>query len=348
MSHVPRLLQQLREAYAASDQRPYKIDGYLSNHQLLKEGLNVFWNNMELHLRYWLIKNRHDNVKALLESEYLKDKTIKNIPLYCSPSLIDKIVGAGVIVEFNLDQLSGLEDDRYEVNQLQYSIDVATNVHNHLSDYIPRIMVGRYYLLRQFFKLVNRPYHLYVSEDIDCSKNLDIHLEDVFELDNLETLLQYCLINQSNGFVEVILSKYTPPVENLINEYLVSSLTRNRQSCSESYYQSMIKRDSLLSECINPVLKEYWSIIPTDNENFLKFLEWSGIELPPSIGVDCSATRISCNPSSEAIETLIKMKCVLPLIQLMYRKAINIRDYSYCESSIVDRLIPYQLITQSC
>ena len=131
-------------------------------------------------------------------------------------------------------------------------------------------------------------------------------------------------------------------------DYVIIHLTRLGRNRKRDHYEAMVKHDGRLAECINPGVSQYWSQVPVDNENFLKYLQWKGIQLPPNRRNINSITQLSRNPDRSIITKLVNTvdsnRSIIILIQLMSRGLIDIRDYLDTNSCIAKMLANYQPI----
>ena len=147
-------------------------------------------------------------------------------------------------------------------------------------------------------------------------------------------------------------------------EYRALLLIKNlSEEDRDRLYSSMVNRDTCLMYCVNSGLEKCcesrWSRIPTNNENFIQYLEWRRhsyedceVELPPAIGADYSLTRLS---KSENLEIEVKRlldelevnevsnryDITLLIVQLMNLRVVNLRQYLDRGYKIVDQLMPY-------
>ena len=167
-----------------------------------------------------------------------------------------------------------------------------------------------------------------------------------------QTLHHYDIRNiESIGMIDKIIRKEC-------EEKALIILKNSSNEVKDKLYSSMVEKDINLMKCTDPELKEYWSRVPTNNENFLQFLDYrrsqgdEGVELPPAIGEDYSLTRLS---KSENIDKEVgrlldeseNESVILLIVQLMRRRVINLRPYLESGFKIVDQLIPYQSILTS-
>lgn len=102
----------------------------------------------------------------------------------------------------------------------------------------------------------------------------------------------------------------------------------------------------------NPVLSEYWSTIPTDNDELLMYLEYRELPLPPiKMYRLCLARLRSCDNINEEVRSLLddytynrsdKYDIELLILQLINNRLINIRNYR--GYPLADMIIPHSSI----
>lgn len=395
-----RRLAQYRRDYHNSNRRPFYLPSYRTNCLLLREGLNVIWEDIMNDLRAWLIEDDHQRVEMILMAN-VRGMTLNHLPLYCSPTLIEKIIEAGITVNFNLELTDYLKVRGFE--ELDYIDNVRYNIKNHLSpDFILEIDIGTNHLLRPLFKLVNQPYRVTTR---NLSYGIDINFDEILEVDNdrdKDKLANYCVRNNNLNFLEVLLSTgYVPSIELLVkyrcrsdiitvilgsiyltDDYKVQYLTEvYSYQCTQSIqfhnnplhigYLKMIDKDdyhklhpiyrNFLTDGIVPVsgnvidsnrLSRYQSIgLSDDNDNFLKYLQWKGIELPPPIVGRQYKSIVRIKENSELIDNIIKQSYrydhMIILAQLMNEGLINLREYAGKGYYTIDRLCEYQPIMKT-
>lgn len=130
------------------------------------------------------------------------------------------------------------------------------------------------------------------------------------------------------------------------------------QHYKDRIFSSMINNEDIRcgltksSICADPRLSDYWSRIPTDDELFLQFLNWRGVELPPPIGDEPSIARLSKRCTTDDVLGLIYIieysehdqlshRALIVLLQLINRRIVDIRSYLEYDHPTVYALMEY-------
>lgn len=209
--NVRQRLDQFRDSYYKSKIRPCHIPSYRSNHILLSERLDVIWDDLANDIRYWLMENNHRRVKTLLTAR-VSGLTITNIPLDCSPTVIDKIIEAGITVNF--DTCLSNHNSFYTLSRTTYIFNVIHNIRKHLdSSFILDINSGEYDLLREIFTYIKQPYRL--NNHIKSRwSTIDFDQLLTSPIDN--DVINCCVTDNGHGLLEAVLSTgYIPDIKSI-------------------------------------------------------------------------------------------------------------------------------------
>lgn len=260
-----------------------------------------------------------------------------------------------------LENLQVNEDEKFEL--FKYHINKCSMKHNLEYYYHPALArfwdrLGRTHLPGDD---LNSDLSNIIMNGLDKSRN-GTRLDQLYaairdhQLDLIEELIDYNQ-NDVNRMLSIRLSH--------MNNWMISSCLELVGSyISEDHRIELISRlfKSDTTLLYSTKFREYWSIIPTDNEELLQYLEYMGVELPSSISStsvvknsDYSLVRLrSMENNTDVILRLLdrcqskynnnnKSESELMILRLINDKSVlNIRDYH--QNSVAQILIPYSPI----
>lgn len=277
--------------------------------------------------RYSCARGHSENVRYILQSGYIPKFNEEDY------KRIDEHILIIILEEIKLDT-----DNKYELykNYMNYN------------SYVKHLHRLSYNILTSHPTVINYWNRLIFGINIHRAQPLiEEDLTDTYSQNEIDQL--HCIERNVPKIRELLMSDRIFKNDELIMDTPASACYNIITSASDlisecqrrQLFEKLVNRDHELTYCTNRQFSDLWSIIPTNNTNFLWFLYYNGIELPPPIDNTMCIPRLVDRDCNEGLFMLIHYGNDLYLLQYINAINLNVIQFRHLHPTL-ELLAQYQ------